>query len=121
MLGAGIAWLVLGQMPSGDGGFAPPSPSPMMPLLLALHGSAAVAGLLLAGALAPLHLRPAWRSGRNRRSGLPTLAAGAVLIGTTPLLYYAGSEALRGWAGDLHIAAGLVLPVALCAHRRGAG
>lgn len=78
-----------------------------------------MAALLLAGALAALHIRPAWRSRRIRWSDIPTLAAGALLIGTAPLLYYAGSDALRGWASDLHIAAGGVLPLALLVHWRG--
>jgi hypothetical protein len=119
LLGTGLAWLVLDQMPDSGDGFEPSRAHPALPWLLAVHGTVAMAALLLAGALAALHVRPAWRTRRNRWSGIPALAAGALLIATAPLLYYAGSDAVRGWASDLHIAAGIALPMALLAHRRG--
>jgi hypothetical protein len=119
LLATGLAWLVLDRIPDSGDGFEPSRANPALPWLLAVHGTAAMAALLLAGALAALHIRPAWRSRRNRWSGIPTLAAGALLVGTAPLLYYAGSDPLRAWASDLHIAAGVVLPVALLIHRRG--
>ncbi|HYZ34571.1 MAG TPA: hypothetical protein VE684_20080 [Crenalkalicoccus sp.] len=119
LLASGLAWLALDRMPGTGDGFTPPLANPALPWLLAAHGTAAMAALLLAGALAPLHVRPAWRSGRNQRSGIPTLAAGVLAVVTAPVLYYAGSDALRGWASDLHIAAGIGLVVALLVHRAG--
>ncbi len=120
LFATGLAWLALDRVPEGGDGFEPPRAHPALAWLLAVHGTFAMAALLLAGALAALHVRPAWPSGRNRRSGIPALAAGALLVGTAPLLYYAGSDELRGWASDLHIAAGVALPIALFVHRRGA-
>jgi hypothetical protein len=84
--------------------------------LLMLHGGAAMAALLLLGALGPLHVRRAWRSGRNRMTGPTMVAVNAALILTAFGLYYAGSDALRPWISDLHIAVGLALPVLLAIH-----
>src|ERR1700732_443038 len=60
--------------------------------LLMLHGGAAMATLMLLGALVPLHVRRAWRSRRNRLSGPVMVVVNAVLIATAFGLYYAGSE-----------------------------
>jgi hypothetical protein len=40
----------------------------------------------------------------------------AVLIATAFGLYYLGAETVRSWASDLHIGAGLALPVLLVVH-----
>jgi hypothetical protein len=85
-------------------------------VMLMLHGGAAMATLMLLGALVPLHVRRAWRSGRNRWTGPMMIAANAVLILTAFGLYYAGSETLRPWISDLHIAAGTALPAGLLVH-----
>ena len=86
------------------------------PRMLMLHGGAAIVSLLLLGALVPLHVRRAWRSGRNRLTGPVMIAVNAVLIVTAFGLYYAGSETLRPLASDLHIAVGIALPLALLVH-----
>jgi hypothetical protein len=86
------------------------------PLMLMLHGGATMVTLLLLGALVPLHIRRAWRSGRNRLTGPIMIAVSAVLIATAFGLYYAGSDTLRPWVSDLHIAVGLALPAALVVH-----
>lgn len=86
------------------------------PLMLMLHGGAAMAALMLLGALVPLHVRRAWRSGRNRLTGPMMVAVNAVLIATAFGLYYAGSDTLRPWVSDLHIVVGVALPVALLGH-----
>jgi len=86
------------------------------PFMLMVHGGAAMAALMLLGALVPLHVRRAWRSGRNRRTGPVMVAVNAALIATAFGLYYAGSDTLRPWISDLHIAVGLALPVCLGVH-----
>lgn len=99
----------------------PMSPDPWQGIaanMLMLHGGAAMATLMLLGALVPLHIRRAWRSGRNRMTGPAMAAVNAALIATAFGLYYAGSETLRPWISDLHIAAGLVLPAGLLMHVR---
>lgn len=84
--------------------------------LLRLHGGAAMAMLVLLGALLPLHVRIAWRRGKNLASGLVMLAANAILTGTAFGLYYTGSEALRHGTSELHIAVGLGLPLLVAGH-----
>jgi hypothetical protein len=84
--------------------------------LLAAHGGGAMATLMLLGALLPMHVVRAWRGKRNRASGAIMVTINAVLIGTSFALYYTGSEALRPWMSDIHIAAGLCLPAFLIAH-----
>jgi hypothetical protein len=64
----------------------------------------------------PVHIRRAWRSGRNRLTGPIMVAVNAVLIATAFGLYYAGSDTVRPWVSDLHIVVGIVLPVALLVH-----
>jgi hypothetical protein len=86
------------------------------PVMLMLHGGAAMVALLLLGALVPLHVRRAWRSGRNRLTGPVMIAVNTVLIATAFELYYAGSETLRPWVSDLHIVVGIALPPALLVH-----
>jgi hypothetical protein len=84
--------------------------------LLMLHGGAAMATLMLLGALVPLHIRRAWRSGRNRLTGPTMTGINAVLIATAFGLYYAGSEVLRPWISDLHTVVGFGLPPLLVLH-----
>jgi hypothetical protein len=84
--------------------------------MLMLHGAAAMATLMLLGAIVPLHVRRAWRSGRNRLTGPLMVAANAALIVTAFGLYYAGSDTLRPWISDLHITVGVALPPALLVH-----
>ena len=48
--------------------------------MLTLHGGTAMLTLMLLGALVPLHVRRAWRSGRNRMTGPAMLAVNAVRV-----------------------------------------
>ena len=84
--------------------------------LLMIHGGAAMVILMLLGALFPLHIRRAWRSKRNRSSGIIIAASNALLIITAFGLYYWGSEILRTWASALHTGVGLALPVLALVH-----
>jgi len=92
--------------------------------LLMVHGGAAMVMLMMLGALIPLHVRRSWRSGRNRLTGPTMIAINTALIVTGFGLYYAGSEFLRAWISDIHIAVGFALPALLALHiwvGRGAG
>ena len=84
--------------------------------LLMVHGGTAMAMLMLLGALIPLHVRRSWRTGRNRLTGPPMIGINAALIVTGFGLYYAGSELLRAWISDIHIAVGFALPALLGVH-----
>ena len=84
--------------------------------LLMLHGGAAMATLLLLGALFPLHIQRGWRGRRNRLAGLAMLTCNLILILTAFGLYYAGSELLRPWVSEIHTALGLSLPPIWACH-----
>ena len=114
LLLTGVVWLVLQAnqdpfRPAGAG-------SALAPRLLAVHGGAAMLFLILLGALVPLHMQANWSRDRNRWTGVVMLALNAVLIVTAYGLYYSGSDLVRGWASDVHIAAGLVLPLWVAVH-----
>jgi hypothetical protein len=72
--------------------------------------------LMLLGALVSLHVRHGWRMRRNRITGSLMAACNAVLILTAFGLYYFGSDTVRSWTSDIHIGAGLFLPVLFCVH-----
>ena len=83
--------------------------------LLVVHGIAAAVTLVIVGGLLPLHIRLAWRAGRNMASGTIALSAIAVLGTTGLLLYYGGEEWLdeTRWA---HIVVGILASAALPTH-----
>ena len=113
LLVTGIGWLVIDATKDP---FEPGGSGEAEPILLAVHGGAAMAFLILLGALVPLHVQSNWARDRNRWTGVVMLAINAVLILTAYALYYSGSDLLRGWASDLHIAVGLFLPLWLGVH-----
>ena len=84
--------------------------------LLMLHGGAAMTMLIVFGALIPLHNQRAWRAGKNRKTGSVTAAFNLVLVVTAFGFYYAGSDVLRKWLSDIHIAIGLSIPPMLFFH-----
>jgi heme A synthase len=113
LFASGAAWLVADQMKETPNGEIWQQSAAY---LLMVHGGAAMLTLMLLGALFPLHIRRAWRARKNRATGIVMLAFNAVLIATAFGLYYLGSEALRPWASDLHIAFGLAIPLLFLAH-----
>jgi hypothetical protein len=84
--------------------------------LLMIHGGAAMAALMLFGALFPLHMQRGWRAQRNRLMGAIMLTCTGALIATSFGLYYAGSDMLRPWMSDIHIGLGLCLPGLFLVH-----
>ena len=109
----GVAWWVadaLKESPNGD------LWQTIAANLLMLHGGAAMVTLMLLGALIPLHLQRAWRSGRNRTAGAVMIAFNAVLIVTAFGLYYLGAETVRPWFSNVHLAIGLFMPAMFLAH-----
>jgi hypothetical protein len=81
-----------------------------------LHVAAALWLLVLLGSLMPLHMRAAWRAGRNRWGGAGLSALMAVLTLTGYLLWYAPEGMARQWAEWLHWAVGCGVPAALVLH-----
>jgi hypothetical protein len=109
----GIAWILADRMKEAENGDAWQTSAAW---LLTVHGGAAMVTLMLLGALAPLHVLRALRNGRNRLLGIGMLMLNGTLIATAFGLYYAGSDVLRSWVSDVHIAAGLAFPCLLLIH-----
>jgi hypothetical protein len=84
--------------------------------MLMLHGLAAMIALVLVGAMIPMHLRGFWRAGKNRISGAAMVGTNALLMITAWGLYYAGSDGLRAFVADVHIAVGIALPALVATH-----
>jgi cytochrome b561 len=84
--------------------------------VLMLHGMTAMIALVVLGAVIALHVRHSWRAGKNRMSGAVMVGANAVLVITAWGLYYAGSDLLRAFSADVHIAIGIVWPALVVAH-----
>jgi cytochrome b561 len=84
--------------------------------MLMLHGMTAMIALVLLGAVIAVHVRHSWRAGKNRVSGAFMVGSNAVLVATAWGLYYSGSDLLRTFAADVHIAVGIALPVLVVTH-----
>jgi hypothetical protein len=84
--------------------------------MLAIHGGAAMLTLVMLGALIPIHMQRSWRGQRNRTTGSVMVALNSALVLTAFGLYYAGSDVLRAWVSDIHIAIGLGFPLLLVIH-----
>jgi hypothetical protein len=115
----GAAWLLLRRFGRTSGDFGP-ADSPWLAPCLRAHGAAAMAFLLVLGSVSAEHLRLGWRRRAQRPSGAALTAACAALVLTGWLLYYAGTDAVRARASLVHSAAGLLLPVLVVLHARGA-
>ncbi len=113
LFASGAAWLVADQMKESANGEIWLQAAAY---LLMAHGGATMLTLMLLGALFPLHIGRAWRAKKNRGTGIVMLAFNAVLTATAFGLYYLGSEAVRPWVSDIHIAFGLVIPLLFLAH-----
>ena len=109
----GAVWLVADQMKNSAEGETWQSISAS---LLMVHGGIAMVALVLLGALFPVHVRLGWRNRRNRVTGPTMIGLNAVLIITAFGLYYFGSENLRPWTSNIHIAVGFALPAMTLVH-----
>ena len=112
---SGVVWLLADRMKNnaeGDVEMWQQAAS----FLLTLHGGAAMITLMLLGALGPMHVQRAWRTGTNRATGVASIAMYGLLIATAFGLYYLGSEAVRPWISYVHIAFGLAVPAVITAH-----
>jgi hypothetical protein len=113
LFATGAVWLLADQLKdSASGEFWQAAAAN----LLMAHGGVAMVTLLLLGALFPVHIARAWRASLNRVSGAIMITFNLVLIVTAFGLYYLGSETLRPWISDVHIAVGVAFPAALAVH-----
>lgn len=83
--------------------------------LLITHGVASAITLVVVGGLLPLHVRLAWRIGRNLASGIVTLSLMAILCTTGLMLYY-GSDEWRDWIRVTHIGVGILIGLMVPLH-----
>jgi hypothetical protein len=113
LFGSGTAWLVADQLKESTSAELWQAAGAN---LLMLHGGAAMVTLLLLGALFPLHMHRSWRAHKNRITGVVMATLNTMLIVSAFGLYYLGSETIRPWISDGHIAAGLALPAFLIVH-----
>lgn len=108
----GAIWLVADTLKNADDEVWQMTAADM----LMLHGMTAMIALVLIGVMIPLHIQRSWRTGKNRISGAVMIGANAVLVATAWGLYYTGSDLLRTFVADIHIAVGLALPALVIAH-----
>lgn len=83
--------------------------------LLIIHGVSAALSLTVVGGLLPLHIRLAWRTRRNLRSGVSALAVMG-LLGLSGLLLYYGDEEWCDIVRWLHIGVSVFGIVAVPLH-----
>ena len=112
----GSVWLVFHNFVHVRGEFGP-TPSPVEPWWLKLHGAAAFATLWIFGLLWGVHVLNGWTARRRRWSGGALFGVAVFLIGSGYLLYYAGDEGLRGLVSAAHWVVGLAAPMAFIWHR----
>jgi hypothetical protein len=108
---SGVAWLLC-QYTGGEIYVG----SPPQTWSLKIHGAAAMAFLVVMGALLPVHARVAWNQKRNRMAGATLLGLNAFLTLTGWMLYYIGSDTSRPWISGLHWSIGLGLPLFIYLH-----
>ena len=109
----GATWLMADALKDGPSGDAWQE---IGANLLMVHGGAAMAMLIVLGALIPVHIRRGWRARKNRLSGGAMVTLNGLLIATAFGLYYSGSELMRPWISDAHIAAGFALAALIVIH-----
>lgn len=111
----GGAWLLLDRFGKVQGEFGP-EPSPALPWMLLIHGTAAYAFTIIAAMLVPVHMRLGWKSGRNRPSGLLLVVISLFLLLSGLTLYYSTADTLRSAASLSHWVIGLATPLLILVH-----
>lgn len=111
LFATGVAWLVLDRWVRIEGEFGPEH-HPAEHVMLIVHGIAAYALLLVAGALIPVHIKLGWSIRRNLKSGIAVGTALLALSLTGLGLYYLSAEGVRGSASLGHWLVGIAaLPI----------
>jgi hypothetical protein len=112
----GVTWFALDQWGRTTDEFDIVHKHPLQAVLLKIHGASAMIVLMGFGYILATHVHAAWRTRRQRRSGLPLIAVFVLLAATSWCLYYLGDETWRARIAWAHIGAGLSLPLVLGAH-----
>ena len=90
-------------------------------LLMKIHGAAAMAGMVLVGALLARHVPCGWKKRANRASGAALLVALLWLLVSGYVLYYSGSEVLHAFASQTHFWVGVALAALFGLHHGATG
>jgi len=85
---------------------------------LRFHGAAAYGFLIVFGMIASTHISFNWQVKKNRRkSGIILTIFLALIIITGNLLYYLGSETVRGYTSYTHWILGIMAVISILFHR----
>jgi O-antigen/teichoic acid export membrane protein len=115
----GAAWLAVAYL-AAPPGEPTPAPHPWAGGLLAAHGIAAYAALVVCALVGHGHLRKGWRFGSLRAVGVGLGASLLALALTGLVFYYVAAEEAIPLARWSHVAIGVALPILLYVHiRRG--
>jgi hypothetical protein len=115
LVASGLAWLGLHYFGRGSGEFGD-AMHPMEPLMIKIHGAAAMIALLLYGSLLTDHAVKAWRMRRNLGLGSMMVTVLMILVVTGWLLYYGSDEATRPTVSAIHWVIGLIIAAVMPLH-----
>lgn len=113
---SGAVWLVFHHFLMQKGEFGP-TPNPMEPWLLELHGAFAFLLTWVFGLIWGVHVSKALPFKRRKITGIAVVSLMIVLTATGYLLYYVGADEPRQIISVCHWALGLVAPVIFFLHR----
>ena len=116
LLISGVVWVVLHRVSLAHEGVMTSWSARLEPWLLTLHGAAAMAFLVVLGALLPTHIIKGMATRKNLLSGLVLLGVIGLLTITGYALYYLGSDTARSVASLLHTWVGVSAPAFLLWH-----
>lgn len=111
----GVSWFVLHRWFRVEGEFGEEH-SAWEPLLMKIHGGAAMLMMIYFGYLLASHVPVGLRSRRNRALGLALLSALGFMIVTAYGLYYIGGEGFHSVISWAHLGVGFCLPFLLALH-----
>ncbi len=112
---SGALWLAYHYFFPVNGPFGP-TPNPLDPWWLRLHGLSLMVALLAVGSLLPHHAHRAWCLNKNRSQGFALLAVLTWLALTGYALYYFSSDSNQAWLPLAHWIPGLAMPLLLALH-----
>lgn len=107
---SGVLWLIVHYYGSDE------KYDSLKPLLLRVHGAAAMVSLLMLGVLIPTHMNRGWKKDRNRWMGIVIVTLSLLMIVSGYGLYYCGDDNLRAWISGFHSMTGSLLPLVLFWH-----
>jgi hypothetical protein len=111
---SGCSWLVVHYFFPTVTDFGP-APNPWEPVLLHIHGWAAVCGVFLLGWITAEHISDRWRRSRNRVTGI-SLAGFALTLTLSGYALYYTTDRLHDVAATTHEALGVAVVIIALLH-----